>query len=153
MNNVVMLPKVGIDAKLNLSQLAEHYQQVMPFKVEWSDYIWDVSGFVKDTARKAKTKKKLYFTQDNKLANKAKQSVDDMLAFHIPTLGEIAKCHICAKQIEKAKTLGSLQQKLNIYRFLDNELHKRDLPASGLTNRIFSEALQEAVKKLEESTA
>jgi hypothetical protein len=153
MNNVVMLPKAGVDAKLNLSKLVQHYHQVMPFKVEWHDFIWDVSGFVKDTARKAKTKKKLYFTQDNKLANKAKQSVDDMLPFYTPTLGEIAKCHICAKQIEKAKNLGSLQQKLNMYRFLDNELHKRGLPVSGLTNRIFSEALQEAVKKLKESTA
>ena len=148
-----MLPKVGLDPESNLSNLIHHYKKIMSFEVEWTDFLWNVTGFVKDTARKSKSKKILYFTQDNGLRNKAKQSVSDMLPFHTPTLSDVAKCHICTKQIEKIKTVGNLQLKINTYRFLDNELHKRGLTASELSNRIFSEALQQAVSKLEVSTA
>lgn len=154
MNNVVLLPKSGANSIDNLEQLKKHYQNIMPFlQVSWSDSIWDVSGHVKDSARKAKTNKCLYFTQDNGLNNKVKQSRNDMLPFHSQTLSDIAKCHICAKQISQIKSVGSLQIKINTYRFLDNELQKVGLEASNLTNRLFTEALQKAISKLALSTA
>ncbi|GAA0856456.1 hypothetical protein [Aliiglaciecola litoralis] len=154
MNNVIMLPKSLDDSDRNLDNLVQHYKNVFPFKtVDWSNFVWNVTGFVQDTARKAQSKKRLYFTQDNGLPNRVKQALEDMLPFHSSSLSEIAKCHICAKQIEKVKTVGNLQIKIGVYRYLDNELHKRNLPASSLTSRIFSDALQKAVNKLELSTA
>lgn len=148
-----MLPQVGANTESNLIDLVQHYQKVLPFKVKWTDYIWDVTGFVKDTAKKAHSKKKFYFTRDNGLANKVKQSIDDMLPFHTPTLADLAKAHICSKQIERTKTVGSLQIKINAYRFLDNELNKKRLPVSGLTKRIFNDAMQKVILKLGRSTA
>jgi hypothetical protein len=154
MNNIFMLPKAFDDADSNLDNLVQYYNNVFPFKtVDWSNFVWDVTGFVQDVARKAQSQKRLYFTQDNGLANRVKQASGDMLPFHSSSLSEIAKCHICAKQIEKVKTLGNLQIKIGVYRYLDNELHKRNLPVSSLTNRIFVDALQKAVNKLELSTA
>jgi hypothetical protein len=153
MNNIVYLPKVGIDPDKNLINLVEHYKKYSPFNVDWSDFMWKVTGVVTDTARKANSEKFLYFSRDNGLKNKVKESISDMQPFHCSTLADIAKAHICSSQIKKAKTKGNLTLIITTYRYLDNELNKRNLKASGLTDRIFSNALQQAINKLEVTTA
>tara|TARA_R110001606_G_scaffold177769_2_gene324440 strand:+ start:9246 stop:11309 length:2064 start_codon:yes stop_codon:yes gene_type:complete len=153
MNNIAYLPKVGIDPDENLNNLVEYYKKYSPFNVKWSDFIWSVTNVVTDTARNAHSEKFLYFSRDNGLKNKAKESVSEMQPFHCPTLADIAKAHICASQIAKAKTKGNLTLIITTYRYLDNELNKRNLKASGLTDRIFHDALQQALSKLEVSTA
>jgi hypothetical protein len=153
MTDIAYLPRAGFDPEKNLCKLLEHYKKYSPFTVKWSDFKWNATGVVTDTARKANTEKWLYFSRDNGLAVKVKEPIDDMQPFHCLTLADIAKAHICSSQIAKSKTKGNLTLIITTYRFLDNELKARNMRASGLTNRIFNEALQKAIVKLEASTA
>lgn len=153
MNDVILLPKVGHDAVDNRNKLLMHYQSLSPFvNADWKEQSWNAKGICKVGTRQANKDVKLHFTRDNRLGNKVKVAADAMQPFHSNELNDIAKSHVCQLQITSAKAAGTLQNTINAYRYLDNELHNNQLRVEQLSNRNFVDALNAALNKLGVST-
>lgn len=151
-----LLPSIGVDSDSNLAQLVHFYKKNTPFaKIEsweWDDISWDAKGICKTQARKSGYNISVNFSRDNKLGKKVKSSYNDIKPFHNLDLSDIAKCHISALQIEKAKDVGTLNFYIVAYRYLDNAMLKRNITASNLTTYDFKVAEAEAHDRLESST-
>ena len=151
-----LLPSIGVDSDSNLAQLVHFYKKNTPFaKIEsweWDDISWDAKGICKTQARKSGYNISVNFSRDNNLGKKVKSSYNDIKPFHNLDLSDIAKCHISALQIEKAKDVGTLNFYIVAYRYLDNAMLKRNITASNLTTYDFKVAEAEAHDRLESST-
>ncbi|GMM71565.1 hypothetical protein MTsDn5_15170 [Alteromonas gracilis] len=157
MSNVVaLMPRPGNDAQRNLSELVTFYKKHTPFQHKqdwcWDNLYWNVKGICKSEVRKATNNSFLYFNRDNQKGSNKKDSRDDMLPFHHQELSDVAKCHVTALQIEKAKNVGSLQLWINAYRYLDNVLGHSKKCISELSAHDFKLAELEAQKHLKDST-
>ena len=123
-----LLPSIGVDSDSNLAQLVHFTKKNTPFaKIEsweWDDISWDAKGICKTQARKSGYNISVNFSRDNNLGKKVKSSYNDIKPFHNLDLSDIAKCHISALQIEKAKDVGTLNFYIVAYRYLDNAMLK-----------------------------
>ncbi|MGL5523610.1 MAG: integrase [Aeromonas veronii] len=151
-----LLPSIGIDADSNLAQLIRFYQKNTPFAIlenwNWKATCWAAKGICKTQARKASYNLTVNFSRDGNLGKKVKSSRDDMKPFYNKDLSDVAKCHISALQIEKAKDVGTYSMYIIAYRFLDNVMLKRKIKVSELTTLDFKVAEEEAQDRLEDST-
>jgi len=157
MSNVVaLIPRPGNDAQKNLAELVAFYKKHNPFQHKqdwcWGNLFWNVKGICKTEVRKATNNSFLYFNRDNQKGSNKKDSRDDMVPFHHQDLSDVAKCHVTALQVEKAKNVGSLQFWIMAYRFLDNVLGDSKKRISELSAHDFKLAELEAKKRLKDST-
>lgn len=153
---VRLLPEVGLNPEENLVTAIAFYTKYSPFSKKhswnWSDISWDVKGICKAPARKATQRHYIHFNRDNNKGKSVKTLSSDMEAFHTPSLSDVAKCHITASQIEKAKDFGVHQILINAYRFLDNVMSKTGMEVKDLTVHQFKLAEQNARASLKDTT-
>lgn len=154
--NLELLPSIGMDINDNLVKLVNYYKKNTPFaKVEdwrWDAMSWDAKGICKTQARKSSYNIAIHFSRDNQLGNKVKSSREMMEPFHNQDLADIAKCHISAMQIAKAKDVGTLNLFILAYRHLDNAMLKRQIKVCELTTHDFKVAEAQAQDRLASST-
>lgn len=150
------LPKLGTDAVGNRHGLVNFYMCNSPFKTnpywKWSSQTWDVKGICNAQTSKMQNSINLHFTRHNGLGLKVKTSKKGMKAFYSVELADLAKCHICSKQIKKPKSFGTLQQIINAYRYLDLALAKSRKTVEMISTADFKKAELLAQNYLAEST-
>jgi hypothetical protein len=150
------LPKLGTDTTQNRDDLVAFYVKHSPFMKKqdwnWTDSTWDVKGICQASPAKMQNRQLLHFTRYNGLSANVKSANGEMKPFHSLDLSNVAKCHVCAKQIAKSKNSGTLQQKINAYRYLDMAISKSRKSVEAISTKDFQSAELLARKKLADST-
>jgi hypothetical protein len=150
------LPPLGIDAQGNLLRLVEFYKKYSPFTTitgwDWDAQSWNVKGVCKAQLSKSQNNQYLNFTRRNGLGPKVKTATTEMKPFYSTELADIAKCHICSKQIKAPKNYSTLQQTINGYRFLDEAIAKSEKLVEAISTADFERAELLARKHLKDST-